>query len=307
MTSVLCSRARLLITQSSGRQALAALKLGHLRTFSAAHSDEPYFVVSRGDSDSGPRTVWPDESMGPFGPQDQRFQLPGNMGFDCHLKGMADQRLKGPVHRTVPDVLTVATSNERHDLILAQFVGEFQGRGHGRNIQKAELYFDHLNVDCSIQSCPELLRKDFESYFPAAPASAITVVTVKHTRCELVDKDVLDKDVLDKDREQLLHKFVSGAKEICFALWTAGFWADFIDPLSGSAFFGSNANHTLLTSDEDWGHLGFHIEASGSCTVIHHVLRGTPVFVGTVFTTAPSNSDVIERLQGQSSAREDGD
>ncbi|NP_001297853.1 methylmalonic aciduria and homocystinuria type D protein, mitochondrial-like [Esox lucius] len=303
MTSVLCGRARLLITGSSGRQALATLKVGPIRSFSAARSDEPYFVVSRGDSDSGPRTVWPDESMGPFGPQDQRFQLPGNVGFDCHLKGVADQRMKGPVHWTVPDVLTAATRNERHELILAQFVGEFQGNsGHRRNIQKAELYFDHLNVDCSIQSCPELLKKDFESYFPAAPASAITVVTVKHTRCELIDKDVVDKD-----REQLLHKFVGGAKEICFALWTAGFWADFIDPSSGSAFFGSNASHTLSTTDEQWGHLGFHIETSGSCTVIRHVLRGTPIFVGTVFTTAPPNSHVIGRLQGQSSAFEDGD
>lgn len=74
----------------------------------------------------GPRTVWPDENMGPFGPQDQRFQLPGNSGFDFHLEGMADQRIKGPVHRTVPDVLTAATSNERHEFVMAQFVSEFQ-------------------------------------------------------------------------------------------------------------------------------------------------------------------------------------
>jgi hypothetical protein len=33
----------------------------------------------------------------------------------------------------------------------------------------------------------------------------------------------------------VISQFVSGAKEICFALWTAGFWADFIDPSSGSA------------------------------------------------------------------------
>lgn len=42
-----------MMTQSSGRQALAALRVGWIRTFSAAGSDEPYFVVSRGDSDSG--------------------------------------------------------------------------------------------------------------------------------------------------------------------------------------------------------------------------------------------------------------
>lgn len=75
---------------------------------------------------SGPRTVWPDDSMGPFGPQDQRFQLPGNSGFDCHLEGTAEQKINGPVHRTVPDVLTAPSSCERHEFILAQFVGEFQ-------------------------------------------------------------------------------------------------------------------------------------------------------------------------------------
>ena len=73
----------------------------------------------------GTRTVWPDESMGPFGPQDQRFQLPGNVGFDCHLEGTADQP-RGPVHRTVPDVLTIPTSSERHEFVLAQSVSEFQ-------------------------------------------------------------------------------------------------------------------------------------------------------------------------------------
>lgn len=70
--------------------------------------------------------MWPDENMGPFGPQDQRFQLPGNTGFECHLEGTAEQKIKGPVHRTVPDVLAAPSSSERHEFILAQFVGEFQ-------------------------------------------------------------------------------------------------------------------------------------------------------------------------------------
>lgn len=73
---------------------------------------------------SGPRTVWPDESMGPFGPQDQRFQLPGNVGFDCHLEGVAEQK-KTPDQKTVPDVLTAPSSTERQQFILAQFVNEF--------------------------------------------------------------------------------------------------------------------------------------------------------------------------------------
>lgn len=33
----------------------------------------------------------------------------------------------------------------------------------------------------------------------------------------------------------LLFQFVNGAKEMCFSLWTAGYWADFIDPTTGAA------------------------------------------------------------------------
>ncbi|MEQ2162048.1 hypothetical protein GOODEAATRI_015914, partial [Goodea atripinnis] len=157
-SSVLCGRSRLVLPQTAGRQAWTSLRVARSRTFSAASSDEPYVAVS--PADSGPRTVWPDESMGPFGPQDQRFQLPGNVGFDCHLEGMGNQK-KVPVHRTVPDVLTTPSSTERHQFILAQFVNEFHGKlgPLSTRVHKAEQYFNQTETDCSISSCPELLRK----------------------------------------------------------------------------------------------------------------------------------------------------
>ncbi len=173
---------------------------------------------------TGPRTVWPDETMGPFGPQDQRFQLPGNVGFDCHLKGTGLQ-MKGPLHRTVPDVLTTPSSSERHEFILVQFVNEYQvkvcsqifwffsgvvdsgllfvqGKEASLRVSKAEHYFSQSDVECSMHSCPELLKKgtvsrrtcqsssrvqfvnrivgfaELELFFPVLPASPITVVTV---------------------------------------------------------------------------------------------------------------------------------
>lgn len=73
----------------------------------------------------GSRTVWPDETMGPFGPQDQRFQLPGNIGFDCHLNGTAPQN-KSQVQKTLPDVLAEPLSSERHEFVMAQYINEFQ-------------------------------------------------------------------------------------------------------------------------------------------------------------------------------------
>ncbi|GAA6217892.1 methylmalonic aciduria and homocystinuria type D homolog, mitochondrial-like [Lates japonicus] len=296
-SGVLCGRGRLVLSQTAGRQALAALRVGRTRTFSAASSDEPYITVS--PTESGPRTVWPDENMGPFGPQDQRFQLPGNVGFDCHLEGMADQK-KAPVHRTVPDVLTAPGSTERHQFILAQFVSEFQGKlgPISMRVHKAEQYFNQTDTDCSINSCPELLRKDLELLFPSAPTTSITVVTV-------TQRSSRREETAEQDGDQLMHRFVSGAKEMCFALWTAGYWADFIDPTTGAAFFASPSSQTTLQTEEELRHLGFHIEVSGSCTVIRHILRGTPLFVGTVFTNAPTQSAAIARLQGLSNVLDD--
>ncbi|XP_042369013.1 metabolism of cobalamin associated Da [Plectropomus leopardus] len=296
-SSILCGRGRWVLSKAAGHQAFPALRVGRTRTFSAASSDEPYTAVS--PTDSGPRTVWPDENMGPFGPQDQRFQLPGNAGFDCHLEGMGNQK-RTPVQRTVPDVLTAPSSIERHQFILAQFVNEFQGTlgTIDMRVHKAEQYFNQTDTDCSINSCPELLRKDLELMFPSAPTSSITVVTVTQSNswCE---------EAAELDRDQLLHRFVSGAKEMCFALWTAGYWADFIDPTTGEAFFASPSSQPKLRTEDELRDLGFHIEVSGSCTVIRHILRGTPLFVGTVFTNAPTHSAAIARLQGLSNVLAD--
>ncbi|KAM9766450.1 metabolism of cobalamin associated Da [Menidia menidia] len=299
-SSVLCGRGRLVLSQAAGRRALALVRAGRTRTFSAASSDEPYISVS--PADSGPRTVWPDESMGPFGPQDQRFQLPGNVGFDCHLEGVEDQR-KAPVHRTVPDVLTAPSSAERHQFILAQFVNEFHGHlgPVSTRVHRAEQYFGQTEADCSISSCPELLRKELELLFPAAPAAAITVVTVTQRSGRRPE------EAAEQDGDQLLHKFVSGAKEMCFALWTAGYWADFIDPTTGSAFFASPSGAGVLRAEPPAPppRGGFHIEVSGSCTVIRHVASGTPLFVGAVFTNAPADSPAVARLQGRPRLMED--
>ncbi|XP_076159332.1 metabolism of cobalamin associated Da [Alosa pseudoharengus] len=301
MASVLCRRARL-VSQISGIHVAQRVPLA--RAFSAAGSsgsDEPYVVVS--SQDTGHRTIWPDEHMGPFGPQDQRFQLPGNVGFACHLEGTGTQ-LKAPVHRTVPDVLSAPSSSERHEFVLAQFVSEFQGKEIplvAQRVNRAEHYFDHSNIECSMHPCPELLKKDLELFFPAAPAGSLTIVTVTQKTLGMEGED------LDLERQRLLDKFVSGAKELCFTLWRGGFWADFINPTTGLAHFGYISSDSVLKMEEPVRHLGFRIEDLGSCKVIRHVFKGTQAFTGTLFTNAPSNSHIMERLQGHPNAFEKAD
>ncbi|XP_062861829.1 metabolism of cobalamin associated Db [Trichomycterus rosablanca] len=289
MTSMLCSRAKV-VTYLPGLHVLVRRIVG-VRSF----SDEPH--INFRPPDMALRTVWPDETMGPFGPQDKRFQLPGNVGFARHLEAEAEQKA-GTVHTTLPDVLTVPSNSERHEFILAQFISEFNGKDEASSEQKvdnAEQYFDQSQVECAIQSCPELLKRDFASVFPEAPSSSMMVLTV--TQRTKNDMTAWSEEV-DQEREELLAKFIAGAKEICHALHTEGFWADFIDPSSGLAFFGTYTNNTLFETDERYRHLGFQIEDLGCCKVIRHSLWGTHAFVGTVFTSAPPNSLVMKKLQG---------
>lgn len=294
MASVLCSKARLvsylpefhvLVHRVAGARAFS--------TAGSSGSDEPHIAIT--PSSMGLRTVWPDESMGPFGPQDQRFQLPGNVGFDCHLEGLTGQ--KSLAHKIIPDVLSAQSSSERHEFILNQFIGEFLEKddpASSQNINGAEQYFDNSSVECAIQSCPELLKKDFQSMFPEAPSSGMMVVTVS----QKTQNDMMSWcDDVEQEREQMLDKFVDGAKEICYSLQREGFWADFIDPSSGLPFFGSYTNNTLFETDDRYRHLGFQIEDLGCCRVIRHSIWGTHVFVGTIFTNAPPNSFIMRKLQ----------
>ncbi|XP_028292206.1 metabolism of cobalamin associated Db [Gouania willdenowi] len=290
MTSVMCSRTRL-VSYLPGLHVLVH-RVAAARTFSAAGSgsgsDEPRVALS--PTESGLKTVWPEEKLGPFGAQDQRFQLPGNVGFHCQMDGLAEHN-NSKSHRptAVPDLLTAESSKDRHQLILAQFIRESMSEQ-----VPVKPPFDQANVECVIQSCPELLRKDFLSMFPEAPPTGLMVITV--TQRSHNDMKSWSAEV-DQERELLLDKFIDGAKEICYALHREGFWADFIDPSSGLAFFGSYTNNTLFETDDRYRYLGFQMEDLGCCRVIRHSLWGTRAFVGTIFTNAPSNAVTMEKLQ----------
>ncbi|KAI5628567.1 methylmalonic aciduria and homocystinuria type D protein, mitochondrial [Silurus asotus] len=290
MASALGSRARV-VTYLPGLHVLVRRIAGTRRFSNQGH-------VNVTPPDVGVRTVWPDETMGPFGPQDKRFQLPGNVGFARQLEESTPDHKSGPVLTALSDLLTAPSNTERHEFILAQFITELQENTEGstaHRVDSTEHYFDQSRVECAIQSCPELLKKDFASMFPEAPSSSMMVLTVT----QRTDNDMTAwSEEVDQEREQLLAQFIEGAKEVCQALHTEGFWADFIDPSSGLAFFGSYTNNTLFETDERYRHLGFQIEDLGCCKVIRHVLWGTHVFVGSVFTNAPPSSHVMKKLQG---------
>ncbi|XP_069838781.1 cobalamin trafficking protein CblD [Dendropsophus ebraccatus] len=294
MASAICSRARL-VTYLPGFCSLIRRVRG-TRAFSAAGSsgsDEPYIAAT--PPDILPRTVWPDDVMGPFGPQDQRFQLPGNVGFDAHVNGINGQR-KVQVQTNLPDLLSEPAASERHEFVMAQFVNEFQGNEASlqqQEVNRMGTYFENAKVECAMQSCPELLKRDFASMFPEVPSSHLMVLTV--TQRTENDMTTWSAEV-ENEREVMMEKFINGAKEICYALRSEGYWADFIDPSSGLAYFGPYTNNTLYETDERYRHLGFRVEDLGCCKVIRHPVWGTHVVVGSIFTNAPADSTIMKKL-----------
>lgn len=292
---MLSSRGRL-VSYLSGVQVLVG-RVSSVRTFSAAGSDEPHVTMTT--HNTAMNTVWPDDSIGPFGPQDRRFLLPGNSGFDFHLMGLTEQQTeKKKSHMTLPDVLTAPSSSDRYLSILTQVACDLcdkDGSAPSQPVSQADQYFDQSRVECVIQNCPELLKRDFLCMFPEAPPTEMMAVTV--TQRTKHDMSGWSPDVED-EREEMLHTFIDGAQQICLALQGEGYWADFIDPSSGLAFFGPYTNLTFFETDERYNQLGFRVEDLGCCKVIRHTLWGTNVFVGTIFTNAPPTSDIIRKLQG---------
>uniref|UniRef100_A0A1A7XWL8 Methylmalonic aciduria (Cobalamin deficiency) cblD type, with homocystinuria n=1 Tax=Iconisemion striatum TaxID=60296 RepID=A0A1A7XWL8_9TELE len=228
--------------------------------------------------------------------RDQGGLLSGLGDYNCSLKPSEEDK-KHLVSQSVMDLQSSLSSNERHQLTLVQFTGELPGKedpAFSHDVCSTEQFFDNSTVECAIQSCPDLLKKDFCSLFPEAPSSDMMIITVTHKTQN--DMSSWSADV-EQEREQMLDEFVHAAKEICFALQKEGFWADFIDPSSGLAFFGAYTNSTLFETDDRYAHLGFHVDDLGCCRVIRHSLWGTHVFVGTICTNAPPSSPIMKKLQ----------
>ena len=150
-------------------------------------------------------------------------------------------------------------------------------------------------VECLVQVCPKKLHRSFMDLFVGAEVEpgALTVLA-------LSEKTVNDMTgwsaLVQEEREALLEHFVDSAKEICGRLKAAGYWADFIDPSSGRAFYSPHSNSTLLETDDRFRHLGFDVLDLGCCKCISHPLWGSHTFVGTIFTSAPMNSPEVQGI-----------
>lgn len=75
-----------------------------------------------------------------------------------------------------------------------------------------------------------------------------------------------------------------------------GYWADFIDPAAGIPYYTQQTNGTMFETDEKYRLLGFRIEDLGCCKVISHKDFGRNVFVGSIFTSVPIHTGIVQDL-----------
>ncbi|XP_070565050.1 cobalamin trafficking protein CblD-like [Ptychodera flava] len=259
-----------------------------LQTFASFRQQQP--LASAADQQEAlTGSEWPDVTLGPLAPVDKNFPLPGNVG--------AATQLKPPVKPVLPfelDVNTLPTSHERQVIAMEQFFASEEGKAMAKHSQQTSKCIDNV-LECVAQECTPRMKRSFMDLFLEANVgdSKLTVVTL----CQKTTNDMSGwSPAVEKERNELTDYFVEGAQEICQLLQSEGYWADFIDPASGLAYYGPHTNTALFETDERYKTLGFDIVDLGCCKVISHHLWGTHAFVGSVFTNAPTDSPLMVKI-----------
>lgn len=159
-----------------------------------------------------------------------------------------------------------------------------------KNAHKSEPIFELKAHDC-----PKSLLKDFQSYFRmnSIKDTPMTVVTISFK----TENDMaLWNNQVDAERELLTEKFVETAQDFCHLIEQEGFWADYVDPFSGSLHKSEYTYATFYETDERYRKLGFEIVDHGCCKVISHHTWGTKTYVGCILTNASVTDKILKKI-----------
>jgi len=246
---------------------------------------------------------WPEQQLGILSNKDKNFALPGNIGAipDGNLDSLTTPAPSSSSR--LPDILSTPTTKETqvHALYNANDYIRYTDGSHQDVFSNPEIIqeFPPLpqadDMDIEVNTAPTLLRKELAPMFNDQDLSQgpLSVITLSF----FTDHDMSTwSDEVETEREKMTHDSVVHCKEICGRLKEEGYWADFIDPSSGTPHFSSHTNHTLFETNECYKQLGFDIEDLGCCKVITHRKFGRHVFVATIVTNAAEGSDVMENI-----------
>ncbi|XP_050419237.1 cobalamin trafficking protein CblD [Patella vulgata] len=263
----------------------------HFRAFSSYNEQKlsEYYRVRR----TGRKTVWPDKNLGPLGPRDSRFPLPGSIGLSSGLNTATLEEIELPIPQAV---LVPSTIADHHQDISQQLLAHADVINDDGFLPETVVPTPADLLECVAQVCPKTLCKDFQELFPDRDIlnDPLTVITLSQKTEN--DMSGWSPDV-EEEREALLETFMEGACEICTFLQQAGYWADFIDPSSGKPYMGPHTNASFFETDERYRQFGFEIDDLGCCKVIRHHVWGTHSYIGCLFTNAPLSHPVIQTMK----------
>ncbi|BFZ02357.1 hypothetical protein BsWGS_05396 [Bradybaena similaris] len=267
------------------------------RAFSSASDILDMHILDPTDESTKTRTVWPDHLLGPLGPQDKRFPMPGRVGPCINTRNLnliINANEKTPAVFD-PDSVLPPLPSQRHVDITEQFL---------TSVDEVDLDIIDIGASCpaspdlmeyKASKCPQLLRREFKDLFPDRNIMEgdLTVVTV----ClNAEDEMAVWSTCAEEEHDKLLETFIQAAVAFCQALDNAGYWADFLDPASGKPFKGPHRDFPLLEVDDRYRKLGFEIQNWGMCKVISHSMWGTHLYIGSLFTSAPLDHPLITSL-----------
>jgi hypothetical protein len=246
--------------------------------------------------------TWPDEKLGVLGTTDPNFRLPGLTGISLSGK-FPDPESRFRYGKPPLDVLTAPLNKETqvHALYNAHDYIKYTPGSESQVCVDLLDEFPRLfelemdDVEVFAHETPMLLRKEMKSLFPGRDIESGPFTTITYSQHTENDMSKWSEDV-EEERDAKMEKFVQVAKEICGRLKEDGYWADFIDPYSGTPYYGAHTNTTMFETDEKFRALGFRIEDLGCCKVILHPEFGRNVFVGCIVTDASKSSVVVEEI-----------
>ncbi|XP_023338224.1 methylmalonic aciduria and homocystinuria type D protein, mitochondrial [Eurytemora carolleeae] len=242
--------------------------------------------------------TWPDPQLGVLGSSDPFFTFPGHIG--CSLTGQLPEK-SSPLKPVQPDILTAPTNKETQVHALYNASDYIKYTPGSESLVCADILDEYPkivgmeSVQFGVHDTPLLLRKEMKALFPSQNIDNGNFTTITYS--QKTENDMSKwSDQVEDEREKKMESFVQAAKEICARLKEDGFWADFLDPCSGTPYYGVHTNTTMFETDEKFRLLGFRIEDLGCCKVILHPKYGRNVFVGCIVTNAGKNSPVLEEI-----------
>lgn len=143
---------------------------------------------------------------------------------------------------------------------------------------------DKKRLHISTKKCPLLIRKNLHEMFPSPE------VITENNNLSLI---TLSQGTENIDHEQAAINYILSAKEICAKLRLHGFWADFLNPMSGRAYH-SYSPRSLFKIDQRFRGLCMKFdEVNEDCVLIS---EDTTKFSGNIFTNIHPNLEFIKDL-----------